>query len=62
MCNIISNISEHIKETFLFSKQLRQLLKGESVIIPTYNFIAGIKEYKRKPTTLKENRVLIYHK
>ena len=43
----------------LFSKQLRQLLKGESVIIPTYNFIAGIKEYKRKPTTLKENQVLI---
>ena len=43
----------------LFSKQLRQLLKGESVIIPTYNFIAGIKEYKRKPTTLKDNQVLI---
>lgn len=43
----------------LFSKQLRQLLKGENVIIPTYNFIAGIKEYKRKPTTLKENQVLI---
>lgn len=43
----------------LFSTQMRQLLKGEEVVIPTYNFIAGVKEYKRKPITLKENQILI---
>lgn len=43
----------------LFSTQMRKLLKGEEVVIPTYNFIAGIKEYKRKPTTLKEDQILI---
>ena len=43
----------------LFSTQMRQLLKGEEVVIPTYNFIAGVKEYKRKPITLKEDQILI---
>lgn len=43
----------------LFGTQMRQLLRGEEVVIPTYNFIAGIKEYKRKPVTLKENQILI---
>jgi hypothetical protein len=38
----------------LFGTQMRQLLKGDEVVIPTYNFIAGIKEYKRKPVTLKD--------
>ena len=32
---------------------------GEEVVIPSYNFIAGVKEYKRKPVTLKENQILI---
>jgi uridine kinase len=43
----------------LFGKQMRQLLRGEEVVIPSYNFIAGIKEYKRKPVSLKEDQILI---
>lgn len=43
----------------LFSKHLKKLLNGESVVLPTFNFITGEKEYKNKPTCLNENQVLI---
>lgn len=43
----------------LFSSQLKKLLNGEEVVIPTFNFITGEKEYKRKPTTLKKKQILI---
>ena len=46
-------------DTKLFNMQLKSLLAGKEVVIPTYNFITGEKEYKRKPTTLKDNQVLI---
>ncbi|MEG2563851.1 MAG: nucleoside kinase [Bacilli bacterium] len=32
----------------LFDKQMSSLLKGEEVTIPTYNFIFGVKEFKKK--------------
>jgi len=43
----------------LFNSQLKKLLNGEEVVIPTFNFITGEKEFKRKPTTLKKNQILI---
>ena len=46
-------------DTKLFNMQLKSLLAGKEVVVPTYNFITGEKEYKRKPTMLKENQVLI---
>ena len=46
-------------DTKLFNIQLKSLLEGKEVVIPTYNFITGEKEYKRKGVTLKDNQVLI---
>ena len=43
----------------LFSSHMKKLLAGEEVVIPTFNFITGEKEFKRKPTTLKKNQILI---
>lgn len=43
----------------LFSSHLKKLLNGEEVVIPTFNFITGEKEYKRKPIALGKNQVLI---
>jgi uridine kinase len=43
----------------LFRNHIKKLLMGEEIVIPTYNFIAGQKEFKRKPITLKEKQVLI---
>ncbi len=43
----------------LFNTQIKALLKGESVVIPSYNFLTGEKEYKRKPITLQEDNVLL---
>ncbi len=43
----------------LFSTHMRKLLKGDSIIVPTFNFIIGEKEYKRKPVSLLNNQVLI---
>ena len=45
-------------DTELFNDQLSRLLKGEEVILPTYNFITGQKEFKRR-LKLKENAILI---
>lgn len=43
----------------LFSTQLKQLLDGEEVLMPKYNFITGEKEFKGKPVSLKSNQILI---
>lgn len=42
----------------LFDSQISKLLKGTKVIVPTFNFIDGKKEYKRT-VQLKENDILI---
>ena len=42
----------------LFDKQMANLLKGEEVKIPTYNFIIGEKEY-RNTMKLEDNDILI---
>ena len=43
----------------LFNMHMKSLLNGKEIVIPTYNFITGEKEYKRKPVTLQKNQVLI---
>ena len=43
----------------LFNTQIKDLLDGKEVVMPTYNFITGKKEFKRKPVKLKKNQVLI---
>ena len=35
-------------DTKLFDKQMASLLKGDKVLMPTYNFSLGIKEYKNE--------------
>ena len=42
----------------LFDKQVAQLLKGEEITIPTYNFALGKKEFNEK-MKLEENDILI---
>lgn len=42
----------------LFNSQVEALLKGEEVVIPTYNFILGTKQYK-KSMQLGENEILL---
>ena len=42
----------------LFDQQVAQLLNGEKVKVPTFNFILGTKEYK-KTIELKENDILV---
>lgn len=42
----------------LFNNNLKRLLSGEEVTIPTYNFLTGEKEYKKK-LKIKDNGVLI---
>lgn len=46
-------------DTKLFNSHLKKLIAGEEVVMPTYNFILGEKEYKNKPTKLKKNQILI---
>ena len=43
----------------LFNDHLKKLLDGEEVVIPTYNFILGEKEFKRNPIKLKKNQIII---
>ena len=45
-------------DTKLFNNQMEKLLKGTSVVTPTYNFITGEKEFNR-PLKLEENDILI---
>lgn len=42
----------------LFDKQIEQLLNGEEVTLPTFNFILGIKEYKEK-AKMDKNEILV---
>ena len=43
----------------LFRQQVKDLIDGKEVVIPTFNFITGKKEFKRKPITMKKNQILI---
>lgn len=43
----------------LFNSQMKALLAGKTVQMPTFNFLTGEKEYKKEPITLKEDNVLI---
>ncbi|MFI3260729.1 MAG: hypothetical protein R3Y13_03350 [bacterium] len=43
----------------LFNSDLNKLINGESICIPTYNFILGKKEAGEKKTTLKENSIVL---
>ncbi len=43
----------------LFNEQLNSLIKGEEVLIPTYNFLTGRREYTGKKLCLGEGQVLV---
>ncbi len=43
----------------LFNTQIKNLISGKEVVMPTYNFITGEKEYKRKPVKLNDDQILI---
>lgn len=43
----------------LFNSQIKDFLDGKEVVVPTYNFLTGKKEYKRKPLKLEKNQILI---
>lgn len=43
----------------LFNKQLKALLNGEEVVVPTFNFVTGQKEYNRKPIKMGPNNILL---
>ena len=43
----------------LFNRQLNELLDGKEVIIPTFNFVTGHKEYGTKAMKLGDNDVLV---
>ena len=42
----------------LFDKQIEQILNGEEVTLPTFNFILGVKEYKEK-AKMDKNEILV---
>ena len=52
---------EHINtiDTALFSRQLGQLLNGEQVELPTFNFKTGRREWKGHTMTLADDTVII---
>lgn len=43
----------------LFDEQVEKLLQGEKVLIPTYNFLTGKKEYKKELILEKEGILVI---
>lgn len=43
----------------LFNKHLIKLISGEDVVMPTFNFITGEKEFKNKPVKLEKSQILI---
>lgn len=43
----------------LFDNQIKQLLEGKEVIVPTYNFILGVSEYTRKVLLEKDEILLV---
>lgn len=44
----------------LFNRQMQELLAGKEVVIPTFNFLKGSKEFNGKPKKLGENDVLVF--
>ena len=43
----------------LLNKQLKDLLDGKKVSLPTYNFVTGEKEYESEPVKLSDNTIII---
>ena len=43
----------------LFNTQIKALLDGKAVKMPTFNFLTGKKEYKTPPVKLEKNQVLV---
>ena len=43
----------------LFNKHIKELLNGEEVILPTYDFVSGSKIYTNTPIKLENNEVLV---
>lgn len=43
----------------LFNNTLKNLLKGEKVSIPTFNFVSGKKEYNENYVELKDNSIVL---
>ena len=46
-------------DTYTFNNDLKSLLKGEEVNIPTYNFVTGKREYHNHLIKLKENSIIL---
>ena len=46
-------------DTEQFNKDLKDLLDGKEVVIPTYNFVTGKREYVNDGMKLNENEILI---
>lgn len=46
-------------DTQLFNQKMGELLEGKEVVLPTFNFKIGHKEYDSKPKKLGENDVLV---
>ena len=43
----------------LFNRQMKELLEGKEVTLPTFNFVSGHKEYGNKKKKLGKNDVLV---
>lgn len=43
----------------LFNRQLQELLSGQEVVIPRFNFVTGHKEFGKETKKLEENEVLV---
>lgn len=43
----------------LFNTQLTQLLEGKEVLVPTFNFLLGKREYTNRRLKLKEDNIII---
>lgn len=43
----------------LFNQDMNRLLKGEAVLLPTYNFVSGEREYRDAPLSIGEDDVLV---
>ena len=43
----------------LLNKQLKDLIAGKKVDLPTYNFVTGEKEYKGDPIKIEDNTIIL---
>jgi len=43
----------------LFGSCMRKLLQSEEVVLPTYNFVTGKKEFSSAPTRLSQNGIVV---